>query len=432
MKRWNKVLPFLLVFMLAASMAQAAGFRLPETGAKAMGMGFAFVAQADDPSAIYFNPAGITQLEGRNFMMGGTYVQEYGARFEGVTPVTGGATANERQKTLEFLMPNMYFTSMNKETGLAWGVGVFVPYGLGQQYKSWSGSIFRNQTVKIDLKAIVINPTIAYAPNEYFSIGVGFDYMYGMAKLGQTPVVNGVGDLYNLELKGADTTWGYNIGLLVKPTPNLRFGASYRSPFELKIKDGSVNIRNLSPVYGLGILGAAPSDTRGSATVNMPATLAVGVAYTIDRLTLEFDADWTFWSKYKSLPISFRDQVPTLTNQNPLKKWKNVCALRFGGQYQITDPLALRAGVVFDPSPVPSSTMGAELPDSDRMNYMVGAGYKIGPWTIDAAFMYLDKNSRKVNNMHASTTPRESAGGGFDGRWTGDAWLAGLDISYKF
>ena len=96
----------------------------------------------------------------------------------------------------------------------------------------------------------------------------------------------------------------------------------------------------------------------------------------------------------------------------------------------MTDPLSLRAGVVYDPSPVPASTMGPELPDSDRMNYMVGAGYKIGSWTIDVAGMYIDKKDRSVNNQVNSTPTVQ--GTGFNGTWTGDAWLAGLDVGYKF
>ncbi|MCL1925739.1 MAG: OmpP1/FadL family transporter [Syntrophorhabdaceae bacterium] len=439
--RLSRILLLLLILMLAASTAFASGFRLPEAGAKAMGMGFAFVAQADNPSAIYYNPAGITQLEGYNFTIGATYVQEYGVKFGGETPLTNGQLEFERQKTLTYLIPNMYFTSMSKETGFGWGIGFFVPFGLGQQYNNWSSSIFRNQTVKIELMAPVINPTIAYKVNEYFSIGAGIDYMYGMANLGQTPTVNGplpgfpnrYANLYELELKGSEDAWGYNIGILLKPTQNFRIGASYRSAFDLKIKNGDVVIRNVHPAYGAGIFpGPVPSNMKGSATVSMPDTFAIGVAYTIDQLTFEVDADWTFWSKYNSLPISFSNQVPTLTNQNVEKKWKDVCALRFGMQYQVTDPLALRLGIVYDPSPVPIGTMGPELPDSHRMNYMIGAGYKAGQWTIDAAFMYLDKSSRAVNNMRASTIPGTPAGSGFDGKWSGDAWLAGLDISYKF
>ena len=95
----------LLVLLFTASTSFAAGFRLPEAGAKAMGMGFAFTAQADDPSAIYFNPAGLTQLKGNNIMVGVTYVRVNGGEFTGTTPLTGGATASETQKSARLLHP---------------------------------------------------------------------------------------------------------------------------------------------------------------------------------------------------------------------------------------------------------------------------------------------------------------------------------------
>jgi long-chain fatty acid transport protein len=97
-----------------------------------------------------------------------------------------------------------------------------------------------------------------------------------------------------------------------------------------------------------------------------------------------------------------------------------VVALRLGAEYRVTDPLALRAGFVYDQSPVPANTMGPELPDADRLNYMVGAGYKIGKVTIDGALMYIDKKDRTASNPQ------------FNGTWTGNAWLAGVDVSYNF
>ncbi|MHB8942098.1 MAG: OmpP1/FadL family transporter, partial [Desulfobacteria bacterium] len=179
MRGW-KTLPVLLVLLFTASTSFAAGFRLPEAGAKAMGMGFAFTAQADDPSAIYFNPAGLTQLKGQNVMVGLTYVRENGGEFTGTTPVDNTtAIKNETQKSLNFFIPNMYYTKTNASTGFAYGVGIFAPFGLGQEYNDKDTSIFRNQVTKIDLMTVVVNPTIAFKVNEFLSVGAGVDYMYG-------------------------------------------------------------------------------------------------------------------------------------------------------------------------------------------------------------------------------------------------------------
>src|SRR5512135_752106 len=110
MRGW-KMVAVVLVLLFTASTSFAAGFRLLESGAKAMGMGFAFTAQADDPAAIYFNPAGLTQLKGQNVMLGATYLKLNGADFTGSTPLTSGAS--ETQKSLDFIIPNAYYTKTN-------------------------------------------------------------------------------------------------------------------------------------------------------------------------------------------------------------------------------------------------------------------------------------------------------------------------------
>ncbi|MEK7365989.1 MAG: outer membrane protein transport protein [Candidatus Deferrimicrobiota bacterium] len=434
MRGW-KMLPVLLVLLFTASTSFAAGFRLVEGGAKAMGMGFAFTAHADDPSAIYFNPAGLTQLKGQNVMGGLTYVRNNGAEFSGTTPLTGGANASETQKSLNFFIPNAYYTRTTNSGNVAYGVGIFAPFGLGQEYNDRNTSIFRNQITKIDLQTVVVNPTIAFKVGDVLSVGAGIDWMYGKAKLAKTAVVPGVGNIFNLDLDGTGDAWGYNFGLLLKPSANVRIGANYRSPFTLKIKDGDIEIRNINSTVPFvpnpapppatltvaQVFGGTSFDTKGNATISMPATFALGVSYTMDKLTVNADADWTFWHSYRSLPIDIKDNKGALLpDSDSPKNWKDVVALRLGAEYRVTDPLALRVGFVYDPSPAPSTTMGPELPDVDRFDYMVGAGYKVGNVTIDGAFMYIDRKGRTVTNPQ------------FSGNWTGNAWLAGLDVGYHF
>jgi len=427
MRGW-KVVAVVLVLLFTASTSFAGGFRIPEAGAKAMGMGFAFTAQADDPSAIYFNPAGLTQLKGQNVMVGATYLRLDGGEFTGTTPLTGGATANETQKSLDFIIPNAYYTRTTNSGNVAYGVGIFSPFGLGQEYENKNTSIFRNQITLIDLVTVVVNPTIAFKINDWLSVGVGVDWMYGKAKLEKTPVAPGAGNLYNSELEGDGNEWGYNFGVLLKPTENFRIGANYRSKFTLEIKDADVNISNTSPAYGSGLLGPTPSSTKGDATIAMPATFALGVAYTVGKLTVEADADWTFWHSFSNLPISIRNQVPTLFTTDNAKHWEDVVAFRLGVEYRVTDPLSLRAGFVYDPTPVPASTMGPELPDATKLDYVIGAGYKVGAWTIDVAGMYIDKKDRTVNNLRLEG----GVPAGQNGTWTGSSWLASMDVGYKF
>src|SRR3990172_6050732 len=283
--RIGKVLAFLVVLLFAWTSAMAGGFRLPEAGAKAMSMGFAFTAQANDPSAIYFNPAGIMQLEGNNLKVGVTYVKQNGGTFTG-----------------------------------AWKV------------------------------------------NDVLSVAAGIDFMYGKAELAKPPVgINSAtgfpANIFNLDLEGDGTAWGYNFGVLLTPTKHLKVGAAYRSKFDLEIEDGDVDLSNVfsgNIITALGPLppqGPAPIGfggpsfhTTGTAMVRIPATLDLGVAYILDRLTLEVDASWTFWHSWESLNIDLKDNRTFLPDSTSPKNWDDVVAIYVGGEYRVTDPLALRLG----------------------------------------------------------------------------------------
>ncbi|MDH3238581.1 MAG: outer membrane protein transport protein, partial [Deltaproteobacteria bacterium] len=402
--RIGKVLAVLVVLLFSATSAMAGGFRLPEAGAKAMGMGFAFSAQANDPSAIYFNPAGIVQLEGTNVMVGVTYIKANGGTFTGTTPLTGGASVSETQKDLDFFVPNAFITR-KASPNFAYGVGIFAPFGLGQEYENRTTSIFRSQITKIDLMTLVVNPTVAWKVNDVLSVGAGIDFMYGKAKLEKAgvvflgPPVNNL-NIFQLDLDGDGTAWGYNFGAQLNATKNVKVGLSYRSPFRLKIKDGDVDLSDIDStvpwvvppgVPASAVFGGTTYSTKGSVTVNMPATATLGVAYTRDRLTLEVDADWTFWSTYKSLDIDIKNNTGLLPDSFNEKNWDDVVAIFVGGEYRVTDPLALRLGFRWDPTPVPAETMGPELPDADKLYYCAGVGYKVNNWTFDLAYMYADK-----------------------------------------
>ncbi len=434
-----KGLAVLVILLFAAASANAAGFRLPEAGAKAMGMGFAFTAQANDPSAIYFNPAGIVQLEGQNVKAGVTYVKENGGTFEGTTPITGAVQRSETQKDLDFFIPNIFWTKKASPT-FAYGVGLFVPFGLGQEYEDRTTSIFRNQITKIDLMTLVLNPTVAWKVNDALSVGAGIDFMYGKAELQKAGVLN-VGaplNIFQLDLEADGTAWGYNFGLLLSPANTVKVGFNYRSPFTLKLKDGDVSlfgIDNTVPVAGpftaAQVFGGRTYNTKGSTTLSMPATAALGVALTLDRLTVEADADWTFWHRYRSLNIDIAGNTPLLPDSTSRKDWKDVVGINLGAEYRVTDPLALRLGFRYDPTPVPADTMSPELPDATRLYYTAGAGYKYAGWTFDIAYMYTDKKDRTVNNQVNLPAPG-AYGTGFNGKWTGDAHLVALDVGYRF
>src|SRR5208283_1649638 len=99
----------LLCGMLCFSFnARADAFRLPNQDPEAIARGNAFAATADDPAAIYYNPAGITQLDGQNASVG-LYLISPGEKFTSTSGKT--ATANSDFEPV----PQIYYVISPKD-----------------------------------------------------------------------------------------------------------------------------------------------------------------------------------------------------------------------------------------------------------------------------------------------------------------------------
>ncbi|MGA1863286.1 outer membrane protein transport protein [Deferribacter thermophilus] len=232
----------LFVILLFPVLLYANGFQINEQGAKALGMGGAFVAQADDPSAVYFNPAGITQLERMQLSLGFSPIHPY-ATFE--SDSTGQST-DAKDKT--FYIPNFYATLQT--TDKIWvGLGVFSNFGLATEWPdNWKGRYIVGGT-KAEVVTLTINPNIAYKINDKLSIAAGIDIQRMDVTLENKiwQGFHGVGvEDANSELKGTDDwAYGWNVALHYKITENWKFGMSYRSKIKHEFKDGTHNLDHL-------------------------------------------------------------------------------------------------------------------------------------------------------------------------------------------
>jgi long-chain fatty acid transport protein len=404
-----------LMVLLVPTIVCGAGFHIREQGAKAMGMANAFVAQADDPSAIFYNPAGLAFQSGTQVSLGVTVVNVPETTFKGTTnigqsdasPAFLGETiaVDTEARSDVFFPPNFYATISEPDSPWAFGVGIGSLYPLA---KSWANnSPFRDEIIEIAIKPINVNPTVAYRFDEWnLSIGVGVDYTYAQVVLEKTTNIDGVAvglgesgttsaQLGEVEIEADGDGWGYNFGLLWKPIETVSIGVAYRSEIELDF-DGDADY--LMTPYGQGALSSAVYDVKAKTEITLPDTWSFAVAWhPMERLTVECDADYFGWSSYDSLDIIFanNDVLPDSLNG---KDWNDVWAYRLGAQYELTDSFDLRIGYARDNSPVPDATMGPELPDSDRNNYTFGVGYHTERAVIDFAYMWVDFDERKVDN----------------------------------
>jgi long-chain fatty acid transport protein len=406
-----------------APTALAGGFQLNEVGARAMGMGGAVVAQANDLSAIYFNPAGLAQLAGFRVSLGGTMILPKSS----FTSPAGAATDMVSQT---FVTPNVH-ASYGMDNGLAFGVGFYVPFGLGTEWPAtWPG---RFVAVKTDLQNFVINPTIAYKVGDSFMIGAGVSYMWSTVKLsyhigtfsslGPPPVPSATDGSVSLEADGNGI--GFDAGAIYKPVPELSIGASYRHSTKLDL-EGTAKFSSMQALTTF-----FPGGT-GKTTIKFPSQIFAGIAYRFSpAVTVELDLQWVGWSSYDTLAVQLPNGPPFPLTGRPLqatsksgKNWKDATLLRLGGEY-LCEAWAFRLGFIYDMTPQPNKTVEPLLPDANRMEGIVGVGYTVaGNWSIDAAYQLILFKDRTV------TGPSTGDLNAFPGTYTNSANLFGLSVSY--
>jgi len=414
------------VLLFAVTQAQANGFQLPEQGVRAMGMGNAFTAVADDASALWYNPAGIAFMKGGNLMLGavGILVPKTDFTSNSSNTVLGaGVTGSSDRKN--FVIPDFHVTYTDPKMGISYGLSVTSPFGLETDWTfspvgsppagSPAFSTLRTTTFsRIELANI--NPNIAFKITDNISIGVGFDYVY---------VKNVDFNTSFLSQNGDGDGWGGNVGLLYKDDL-FSVGVSYRTQVAVRITGTAT--------------GSAGVSTATS-SVKLPDTLNGGIAFhPTDTLTISAEADWTNWGKFDQLVFNYGSPVGTpvgpQSSSVTQEEWHPTVAAKIGIEWKVQDDLRLRVGYNFDPSPVNAKNYTPALPLEDRHIFSIGAGYDFTKaLTMDVAYMYV---KQKDINQTASSGPAALAGFGLspqsirNGRYESSAHLFGLSANYHF
>src|SRR5688572_12153496 len=173
--RSTGILVALALFFLAAAPAFPAGFSIFAQGAKASGMGLAFTAVADDPSAIFYNPAGLGWQTHFSGQVGGSLLTKVAGEFEGANPFPGTGFGVEQQHETSFLLPTTYAV-VPLTSNVNFGLGIFAPYGLGFRWEDaeeFSGRFIGQNTV---IRSADVNPVVSFRLSPSFALAVGADY----------------------------------------------------------------------------------------------------------------------------------------------------------------------------------------------------------------------------------------------------------------
>lgn len=424
----------LLAAALALSLPASgwgAGFAIFEMGTKATGLGGAFTATADDPSAMFYNPAGLGFQTDRPQAYAGSTLIAPTSEFTGQAPYPGPSATGEMENNI-FTPIGLYYAHPINESWVA-GIGVFTAFGLGTEWQdpdTWSG---RFVSQRADLQTVSIQPTVAWKYSEQLSFGLGLEYRGAMVELERNaPVVNpytqSVVDAahVSLESDGIAGGWGFSLGILYKPTEKLRAGLSYRHHIDIDL-DGEATFDQIPTGYAdldAAIASRLPFGEPAAVetSVAFPSMASVGVAYDVaEATTVEVNANWTGWNRFESLPLHFPDN-PELSD-DIYEGYQNVWQFRLGLEHRLSPALALRCGWVYDNTPQPKATVSPLLPDADRTGYSIGLGWTSGNLGVDLAYMYLDFR----DSFTAGTSTS-----GFEGHYENTAHLLGFHARYRF
>jgi len=415
MKKALKLFSVLLLTLFLSSSLFSNGLNLNGVGSKAISMGGAFIGLADDYSAVFWNPAGLSQLKGSNFSVFGTLLMPestYKSNLYGID-----ATSESKVYPSGAMG---YFKSISDK--LTIGLGAYVPAGLGVK---WNGDDFSVLTQGTSLEwesflaVVSISPAVSYKISDKFSIGATININYAMLDV-KNP---GIGQ-YHEDLNGLCV--GATIGALFKPCDKLSIGLTFRTPSKITL-DGNVEMKG-AELYGVS------GTTEGERELTWPMWVGAGIAFkATDRLTITADAQYTDWKKVDVIEMNYTDAQWQAMKAHPLLGaafnrdfefyWNSKVQLRFGAEYLVSDSFAIRAGYYYDPAPSPIEHLNILMPSITYNVFTLGWAYRTDKITLDFSLEYLIGGNREAAPGIEDVLP---------GTYGLDIFVPNLGFTYRF
>ena len=406
----KKLSVVLMLSVLLADLSYGAGFALYEYSARGTAMGGATVANKAEPASLAVNPALITELDGTQAQLG-------------LTVVTANAktTVAGQQRGLKndvWYLPNFYVTQKWSDQ-VSVGLGGFSRYGLGGEYKNWETWAGSQLAYKVKLETFSFTPTIAVKANDEFSVAMGLEAMLIGFTQNSTLRPGPAANATAYEISGSGVSWGGNFSFIYRPewAEKWSLGAMYRT----KVK------QNLNGRIHAGMEHTTRNifDDDAKGAITLPDSLTAGVSFRpTDDLILEAGIVGTFWSAYDQILIEYSDRESTPTIHNK-KDYKDTYRLNLGAEYNLNPNWAVRAGYVFDKSPINAHAMDTLVPVDDRHIASVGAGYHNDTWSVDLSYSHIfAKNLSGNSNSQFGSVPMKYTDGRSD--------MYGITVGYKF
>ena len=406
------------------------GFTIPHQTARGLGLSNAMTAGVDEPSAVYYNPAALSEISGNKILATGSYIGFYNS-----VENSGQTAVNKHDDNFigsffaDYHIPNSDFTL---------GIGSYSPFGLATTYDR---DFTRFAAERTELKTIYVTPALSWRPSKYFSVGTGLSFVHASGTFSRSLCLDPItactmptGLEGRLRLTDTANAFGYNLGLLVTPSEAVKFGFSYRSRVDLRFDNADVK------------LGGAFSPSQVKAEVRplpLPPVIDAGIFWQINpKWGAEFVYEYTRWSEFKNFNATL-SPAPTflplgipLTGLSLPENWKNTSTLRLGSFYNIARNWQIRGGIAIEQSAIPNSTLNPAIPDADKLTLNAGVGYKWEKFSVDFGYMAAFYKTRRVTNNELeglpATAPLGFAGAPGKDKYSTFVNFVSISLGYEF
>ncbi|WP_250655801.1 OmpP1/FadL family transporter [Alkalimarinus coralli] len=441
------------------SISFSAGYALNEQSASAMGTANAgAAANPENATVLFFNPAGLTYLD-KAQVSGGVALINVDTDFKGSATNTLGQPVDGSMGG-DFVdlavVPNLYVSTPINDKWSA-GIGVFAPFGTTGDYNDdFVGRFFADKT---ELKAIAVQPTIAYKVNSEWSVGLGIDIIhaegtltkfqdYSALALPPTGIPSSLIKEGHFDVSGDDTAAGWNFGVMYQPTADTTIGFNYKSKVEIEL-EGNASITNVPVATGTNPpISYQTFSEKAMVPLTLPESATLSLMQKLDsEWTLYAGATWTRWSQFENLDIFSNESAgvgpvsalagPKYGQQGMIghvpEHWENTWAFSVGASYAYTPNFLIKAGYAYDESPIQKEFRTARVPGTDRNWFTLGTQYKMeGDWVIDGALGYLVIDDVKVNEHDYKVNGDKIGFSNLQGTYELSAYALAIQLTKSF
>ncbi len=400
--------------LLAGVLSYAGGFRVSLQGVKQLAMAHTS-AHAEDASVAFFNPAGMSFIPSKLSIVAGGFGASNKVTFQNLNTLQSTETDNP---TGTPIYAAIAYRPIDK---LSIGFSFSTPFGSTIEWPDqWEG---KEMVQRLELKSYYFQPMVSYKFNDWLAFGAS--YIYAKGKVDWDKAVTQFGGQVNINDEKA-SGHGYGFGFYFRPDPKLDVSIAYRSPVDMKAKNGTATFKFPS-ASAYTLLGLDASGKDGfTATLPLVEEYTVGLTYKITpKWLVSADFNYHGWERYSKLTLDFAtapvgNQADPTVSVSP-KNFRNSKTFRLGTQYAFTDMIYGRLGAYYDESPYSDDHFIPETPSFNTYVVTGGVGFKLKQFGVDVAGGYAMPQARDVNN---STL-------GFYGQAKAKAFYLGLGLSYN-